>query len=178
MLQSAHAQASSNVKGRPVTQRFLLGAAFYLLWAGLSGHFSAFLLVTSVLSVAGVLALLSHLGLISRDYQPFALLLAFIRYWGWLLVEILKANWDVIKAILSGRISPSMAWVPSNQKSEVCRALYANSITLTPGTVTVVAEGDHFLVHALKREGIDGLLTGDMDRRCAVLDARFRGETA
>ena len=158
-----------------MAQRILLGSAFYFLWVGLSGHFSPFLLVTSILSVVGVIALLSHLGLISRDFQPFAVVVAITRYWGWLLVEILKANFDVIMAILRGRISPAMAWLPASQKSEVFRALYANSITLTPGTVTVVAEGGHFLVHALRQEGLDGLAAGEMDRRCAALDARFRG---
>lgn len=158
-----------------MAQRILLGSAFYLLWAGLSGHFSPFLLATSILSVVGVIALLSRLGLISRDFQPFALLAGIVGYWGWLLVEILKSNIDVIKAILGGRISPAMAWLPASQKSEVCRALYANSITLTPGTVTVVAEGDQFLVHALRREGLDSLAEGEMARRCAALDARFRG---
>ncbi|RJF82782.1 hypothetical protein D3874_25140 [Oleomonas cavernae] len=119
-------------KGRPVTQRILLGSAFYLLWVGLSGHFSPFLLATSVLSVVGVVALVSHLGLISRDFQPFTLIAGIVGYWGWLLVEILKANFDVIVAILRGRISPAMAWLPASQKSQVFRALYANSITLTP----------------------------------------------
>lgn len=156
-------------------QRILLGVTFYFLWLGLSGHFSPFLLVTSILSVIGVVALLVHLGLVSRDYQPFSLVFAFVGYWRWLLIEILKSNWDVMKAILRGNIAPAMAWVPASQQSEICRALYANSITLTPGTVTVVAEGDHFLVHALRQDGIDGLLGGEMDARCAALDARFRG---
>jgi len=163
-----------------VAQRLLLGATFYLLWVALSGHFSPFLLVTSVLSVAGVVLLLIHLGLIAKEYQPFALVASLVVYWGWLLVEIAKSNLDVARCVLGlGRpATPTMAWIPAPQKTELCRTLYANSITLTPGTVTVLAEGDHFLVHALHREGIAALNTGEMARRCTDLDENFRGRTA
>lgn len=161
-------------------QRILLGVAFYFLWIGLSGHFSPFLLATSVLSVVGVVLLLTHLGLVARDYQPFSLVVSLVAYWGWLLVEILKSNLDVSRCVLGlGRpATPSMAWVPSSQKSELCRTLYGNSITLTPGTFTILVEGDRFLVHALHREGIAALQEGEMDRRCLVLDEKFRGKMA
>lgn len=158
-------------------QRLLLGIAFYFLWIGLSGHFSPFLLVTSVLSVVGVILLLTRLGLVSRDYQPFSLVVSLVTYWGWLLVEILKANIDVLRCVLGlGRpATPSMAWIPAPQKTELCRTLYANSITLTPGTITVLAEDDRFLIHALHCEGLTSLQGGEMELRCTGLDQDFRG---
>lgn len=174
----AHEIGATRLKGRPVTQRLLLGAAFYFLWIGLSGHFSPFLLVTSVLSVVGVILLLTHLGLVSRHFQPFSLIVSLVVYWRWLLVEIVKANIDVIRCLLGlGKPpSPTMGWVHASQKTELCKALYANSITLTPGTITVLVEGDQFLIHALHREGLASLQDGEMDRRCLVLDEDFRGK--
>lgn len=168
------------LKGRPVTQRILLGAAFYFLWLGLSGHFSPFLLVTSILSVIGVVLLLSRLGLVAREFQPFSLVVSLVIYWRWLLVEIVKSNIEVARCVLGlGRpATPAMAWVTASQKTPLCRALYANSITLTPGTITVLAEDDRFLIHALHREGIAALQEGEMDRRCLDLDKNFRGKQA
>ncbi|MCF4164103.1 Na+/H+ antiporter subunit E [Zavarzinia compransoris] len=161
-------------------QRILLGVAFYFLWIGLSGHFSPFLVATSLISVVGVVLLLTHLGLVARQFQPFSLVVPLVIYWGWLLVEIVKSNIDVARCVLGlGRpATPSMAWIETSQKSELCRTLYGNSITLTPGTFTVLAEGDRFLVHALHREGIAALQDGEMDRRCLALDEKFRGRIA
>jgi multicomponent Na+:H+ antiporter subunit E len=64
-------------------------------------------------------------------------------------------------------ISPNMIWVKASQKTDVGRVIYANSITLTPGTISMVMEDDRILVHALTFEGAAGVETGDMDRRAS-----------
>lgn len=67
------------------------------------------------------------------------------------LAEIAKSNWTVIKIVLSPNmdIKQKMYKVPFSQKSDLGQAIFANTITLTPGTITVEVEGDHFLVHGL-----------------------------
>src|SRR3546814_18837551 len=67
-----------------------------------------------------------------------------IRYWGWLLIEIVKASIDVSKLILAPRLalSPRMVRVKATQPTDTGVVIYANSITLTPGTVTVDIDGD------------------------------------
>jgi multicomponent Na+:H+ antiporter subunit E len=65
-----------------------------------------------------------------------------------------------------------MVWVPATQRTDVGKVIYANSITLTPGTVSVEIENDRILVHAITREAAEGLESGDMDRRVDAIEAR------
>ena len=92
-------------------------------------------------------------------------------YVPWLAWQVLKSNWDVTKRVWSPnlQVQPSFLRVPCDLRTEFCRATYANSITLTPGTVTVDA-GDTFLIHALHQEAADSLATGDMERRVQGLE--------
>jgi multicomponent Na+:H+ antiporter subunit E len=67
-------------------------------------------------------------------------------------------------------VSPVFVRVRPTQRSPLARVTYANSITLTPGTITVEAQSEEFLVHALTRAGADGVVGGEMDRRVSRLD--------
>ncbi len=93
-------------------------------------------------------------------------------YWPWLLLEIAKSNMDVAKIILSRKmnIDPVMIRLKSGQETEMGQVIYGNSITLTPGTITVDIEDGELLVHALTQAGADGLEEGEMDRRITALE--------
>ena len=95
-----------------------------------------------------------------------------LTYWPWLLWEIAKAGWDVTKIILHPDlpISPELIRVPASQRTDLGRVIYANSITLTPGTISVETDEETILVHALTRAGAEGLESGDMDRRCTAFE--------
>jgi multicomponent Na+:H+ antiporter subunit E len=82
-------------------------------------------------------------------------------------MEIAKSTWDVTKIILNPKlpISPTLIRVRANQRTAVGVATYANSITLTPGTITARVSGNEFLVHAVTRSGAEDLAEGIMDRR-------------
>jgi multicomponent Na+:H+ antiporter subunit E len=86
--------------------------------------------------------------------------------------EILKSGWAVSKAILDPRlpISPTLVRFRPTQKSIVGLVTHANSITLTPGTITVEAGPDEFLVHALTSSGAAGCVDSEMDRRVWKLE--------
>jgi multicomponent Na+:H+ antiporter subunit E len=92
-------------------------------------------------------------------------------YAPWLVKEIVLANIDVARRILHPRmpISPSLVKVKCSQRLELARVIYANSITLTPGTVSVDMEGDTITVHALSRNAAEGVLSGEMDRKVTRL---------
>jgi multicomponent Na+:H+ antiporter subunit E len=92
-------------------------------------------------------------------------------YWPWLLKEIVKSAWDVSRRILDPRlpISPVLVRFKPSQSNELGLVIHANSITLTPGTISVLVEREEFLVHALSREGGAGLADSEMDRRVAAL---------
>ena len=93
------------------------------------------------------------------------------------LKEIVLSNLAVARVILDPKlpIHPRILRVPAGQRSDLGQVIYANSITLTPGTVTLDVRDGHMLVHALTTESAKGLLTGEMDRRVAQLEA-FAGE--
>ena len=93
-------------------------------------------------------------------------------YWPWLLLEIAKSNVDVAKIILSRKmnIDPVMIRLKAGQVTEMGQVIYGNSITLTPGTITVDIDDGELLVHALTQAGADGLAEGEMDRRITALE--------
>ena len=154
---------------------FYGGLAIFLalLWLLLSGHFTEpLILAFGVASVASVVFITYRKQALDQEGHPAHLLLRALTYWPWLLKEIVVANIDVAKAILASpmRISPTVFTVRGSQKSELGRVVYANSITLTPGTVTIDLEGEELTVHALTKAGLEGVESGEMDRRVARLE--------
>jgi multicomponent Na+:H+ antiporter subunit E len=139
----------------------------FAFWVVLSGYFTPFLLAAGAVSAVAVVAFARRLEVVDPEGHPVHFAGMAVRYWPWLVVEIVKSAWDVTKIILHPKlpISPVLIRVPATQKTAVGRVVFANSITLTPGTVTVEAGRTEFLVHALTREGAESLAAGDMDRR-------------
>lgn len=88
-----------------------------------------------------------------------------------ILVEIIKANWDVLKRIFAPGlpISPRIVWFDSYLESELARTILANSITLTPGTVTVDIRGRRFFIHCLSADQVDDPGDGRLQRMTAWL---------
>ena len=92
-----------------------------------------------------------------------------------LLFEIIKANFAIIKLVLAPEIEVEPCLVKFNTplKSEGARVALANSITLTPGTITVSLEGSELLVHALNREIADGLEDSLFERLLTRMEAKL-----
>ena len=104
---------------------------------------------------------------VDREGFPVHMTASALTYWPWLIWQIVLANIDVTRRVLSpGRaISPTLVRLKASQKSDVALVTYANSITLTPGTISVDVEPGEILVHALSRDGAEDLKGGEMDRR-------------
>lgn len=143
-----------------------------LVWLLLSGHYSATLITYGAFCSLGVVLLMAHLGILDREALPTHLGFRTFAYIPWLLKEIVLSNLSVAKVILSPRlpIHPRILKVAASQKTQVGQVIYANSITLTPGTVTLDVRDGQFLVHALTTDSAEGLLSGEMDRRVAHLE--------
>jgi len=141
-----------------------LTLTLFILWLLLSGQYSMLLislgLVSSVLTV--VLAL--RMDVIDHESHPLHLRRQLPRYWVFLSREVILANLDVVRRILTpGKsFSPQLRQLPLPQKTALGQVIYANSITLTPGTVTVQLGTDSIRIHALSREAADDLQTGRM----------------
>lgn len=145
-----------------------------VLWLLLSGHFNALFLGFGAVSCLLVAWLAHRMAVVDDETQPQHLFLRLPGYWLWLGWEIVKANVDVIKCVLSPRmpISPTMGHVQAQELSELGHVIYANSITLTPGTISVALPEGAIEVHALTGDGFADLKEGAMHRRVLAVEGR------
>ena len=113
-----------------------------------------------------------RMDVIDREAVPLHITFGALLYWPWLLWEIVKANLDVTKRVLGfAPISPTMVRIKATQKTDLGLVTFANSITLTPGTISIDVEQDgYILVHALSHDGAKGVSDGEMDRRVTALE--------
>jgi multicomponent Na+:H+ antiporter subunit E len=150
-----------------------LTAFLFTFWLALSGHYTPVLVTAGAASAAVCVLAAVRMRVADREGHPIELFWGTVTYYPWLIREIAKAAWSVTKIILHPRlpISPAMTIVRASQKTAAGVATYANSITLTPGTITVGVNGRDLTVHALVREGALDLQGGGMDRRVS----RFEG---
>jgi multicomponent Na+:H+ antiporter subunit E len=151
-----------------------LAAALFLFWLALSGHYTPALLAAGAVSAAVCVLLAVRMGVADAEGHPVHLLGRFAAYFPWLVREIAKSAWAVTKIVVDPAlpISPTMTRVRASQRTSVGIVTYANSITLTPGTITTRVKGDVLTVHALVREGAIDLESGGMDARVARFEGR------
>lgn len=150
-----------------------LGIALAILWLLLSGYFhEPILLAMGAASVLFVVLISHRMDIVDQEGHPIHLSIRGLLYWPWLLKEIIKSSIDVSKVILQRRmpIQPSVFTVRGTQKSELGLVIFANSITLTPGTVTVALDGHLLSVHALTAAAASGWEESEMDKRVTALE--------
>ena len=144
-----------------------LAAGLAVLWLLLSGHYDPLFLGLGMASVALTFFIASRMRVVDQEGAPHTLIIRAAIYLPWLMWEVIKSNVDVARRILTPSlpIAPRTFTIRASQTTAVGRVLYANSITLTPGTVTLEVQGQRLRVHALARDTVDDLLGGEMDRR-------------
>lgn len=163
-------------------QNFLLLALLTAVWAALSGHYSGEPLIFAfgVASVLSVWLLVRRMGRqgpsSSFPLTSWAQLWRQVLYVPYLVQEIVSSNLTVARFVLGSRQGwdPKVLRVRATQSTELGRVIYASSITLTPGTVTLDLAGDELLVHALGPETAAAVVTGEMDRRVTRLETKRR----
>ena len=143
-----------------------------LFWLLNSGHYTYLILALGVISIAIVVFIAQRMDVVDHESLFIRLSLKFTGFGVWLIKEIVLANLTVVKHIWLGNqsISPTIISLKASQKTDVGKVIYANSITLTPGTVTLGLVGEQILVHALVQENIEALESRDMDRRVSQLE--------
>ncbi|MCA8901786.1 MAG: Na+/H+ antiporter subunit E [Hyphomonas sp.] len=150
---------------------YFLGLVLALagFWLAMSGHTEPLILTLGGVSIVLTAILAYRLDIIDREGAPYVRSFGLLAYYPWLFWEIIKANWVVIKACLKADldIAPALVKVKTVCGSDLAKVTFANSITLTPGTITVEIEGDKLLVHGLYEQGSQPEAFADMDRRCA-----------
>lgn len=144
-----------------------LTIVLFLFWLALSGHYTPFLVTLGLLISIGCAYVANRMGIADGEGHPNHLILPTLSFYPWLFWEICKSAWTVSKVIIDPKlpVSPTATRVRATQRTSVGLVTYANSITLTPGTVTMRVEGNEIVVHAILREGALDLEAGTMDAR-------------
>lgn len=146
----------------------LLAISLVVLWLLLSGHLEALILVFGALSIGFVVWMSRRMHVIDRESYPFALIPRLSGYyWPWLLKEIVKSSIDVTRRVFgpASAVRPVVFDAPVNLESDLGRVIYANSITLTPGTVSMDITTDAIRVHALHPDIARDLRESGMAKR-------------
>jgi multicomponent Na+:H+ antiporter subunit E len=141
-----------------------LGILLFGLWLLLSGHLEPVSLSLGFASTLLTLFLAHRMDVVDHESHPIHLTSRLLRFTVYLIREIVVANWGVVKRIIApGKsISPQMINLPLSQHTNLGRVIYANSITLMPGTVSVRLNKDTITVHALAKEIAETLSTGQL----------------
>jgi len=169
-------RTSTNAKTRRSWGRRELaqGAALFVLWIVFSGRLEPFHLATGIIAAAFVVWLDRKLAPAPLTEPGVALrpnIGRIILYVPWLGWQMILSAWQVAQVILNPDkyISPRLVSFKSPQPHALARVILGNSITLTPGTLTLDIDGDRYLVHALGESSTNGLLSGEMQRKVARL---------
>ena len=144
--------------------------AFWLL---LSGHYNPLMLFFMVISVALVVWLSFRMHSARYQIDPVSQGFRIVRYIAWLIIEIFKASIDVSLRVWGFKpIEPAIKRIPAPQKTELGKTFYANSITLTPGTVTIGYDKDRneLIVHAIHKELFEDLESGVMGQKVRYVE--------
>jgi multicomponent Na+:H+ antiporter subunit E len=141
--------------------------ACFILWLALSGSTALLHLFLGAAAAALVAWINRGDELLSEWLWRLPQML---RYAPWLLTEVVKANLQVARLVLDPRlpIDPVIVTFDSVLTSPLARTTFANSITLTPGTITLDVDGSSFTVHAIT-EAMSDLSGSEMERRVAAV---------
>ncbi len=152
-----------------MTQAIALAAALAGFWVLLSGYWLPLIIILGVASILLCVYIAHRLDVCDHEGHPVHLTLPGLTYFPWLIKEIVVSNIAVAKAIIFGGVRPQVLRVKASQSDELGQTVYANSITLTPGTVSIDVADNHITVHAIMDDTADGLRTGEMDQKVCKL---------
>ena len=151
---------------------FFLFFILFSLWLLMSGHYNLLIISLGIISCAFCVYVAKRGKLIDDEGLPIFFMPTLLNYLIWLFKEILKSNLSTAKVIINGKVKPETFIVKASQVTEVAKVTYANSITLTPGTVTTKMHKDIFEVHALNADFGNDIRTNEMDRKVTWLEGK------
>ena len=145
----------------------------FAFWIFLSGEFSFILLLSGIISSL-LVSYISHDLLIGNGDMKLGFIrtIRFIRFLPWLLWQIVLANIDLALRTLHPKmpINPILINIKNNLKTDLGMVILANSITLTPGTVTIDVNENEFLVHVISEKAAQSLISGEMQARVKKIE--------
>ena len=139
-------------------------------WLLMSGYYTPLILSLGVISCLLCVYLTVKGKFLDNETLPVYFFPRLIQYTLWLIKEILKSNIQTAKVIIMKSEKPELFSVKATQKTNEGKVTYANSITLTPGTVTTQIKNDIFEVHALTKDFGEDVRSSDMDKMVTWLE--------
>lgn len=138
-----------------------------IFWLLNSGHYTPLILGLGVASIALVIVIANRMNVVDEESVPFHLSREIPAYYLWLLKELVISNMQVVQRIwrTGTPLNPAVETLDIAQDNDMGRVILANSITLTPGTITTSITEKSITVHALDRSSIDELRNGEMGAR-------------
>jgi len=152
----------------------ILGILLIAAWVLWSGYFKPLLLGLGALSCMLTIYLVRRMGYFDNDTFAFHYDFRLLGFWAWLGREVIRSSIEVARVVLARRIhvEPQIVDIDASHLELADQALLGNSITLTPGTLTLDVHEGRLLVHALTPDGAAALHGGEMQRRVAALRDR------
>jgi multicomponent Na+:H+ antiporter subunit E len=138
-----------------------------VVWLLLSGHYTTLIMSLGVVSVAIVTWFLWRMDRVDRELGVLPMRPRLLYYLLWLMWQVVLSNIDLVRRIWDPALPIRPTWQRLDIKvtSTLAKTLYANSITLTPGTLTTDVREGHFMVHSLSSGGIEELRKGAMEHQ-------------
>jgi len=161
----------------PDLKRYLtLGTVLIVFWLLLSGHYTPLFFFFAAASIGLVVIISVRMDRVDHEIDPMSINPALFSYWFYLARETVRSNIDMVKRVWGREVSiaPGVAKIKPSQRSRMGMVMYANSITLTPGTVTldIDEETEEFEVHSIDVALLKELEDGEMDRRISRLEKK------
>ncbi len=165
--------SSVNNALRPETMKYTVGLLVSLsaFWLLLSGHYTPLILAFGAASVLLVAWIARRMRIVDNESPASGFNPRLVAYWLWLLGQILRSALRVSRIVLSApaAVRPAIGETPNSTHDPLNQVIYANSITLTPGTLSVAVHDELIEVHALEAGSLQTLDRGEMRRRVQAL---------
>ena len=152
------------------TKSITLFIILFAFWLLMSGYYTPLILSLGVISCLLCVYLTIKGKFLDNETLPIYFFPRLIQYTLWLIKEILKSNIQTAKVIIMKSEEPELFSVKATQRTNEGKVTYANSITLTPGTVTTQIKNDIFEVHALTKDFGDDVRSSEMDKMVTWLE--------
>jgi len=154
-----------------------------LLWICFSWNKEIFFILSGIISVIISIFIIKRLNIFNKPLKqiqgertiPHAALVStsqaikkyfkLASYFLWLIKEIFLANLNVIKIIFGRKAKEKAGYIKTSLTSDIEKAIYANSITITPGTIAVSIEDEKIYIHSIDEEGFKAIQSGEMEKR-------------
>lgn len=148
-----------------------LSATLMIFWLLMSGIYTPLLIGLGIVSVALTMIIVHRMNIIDQETHPTHILRNLPKFIVYLFIDLIMSSITVVKLVWQVKkpITPTFSTYKIKLKTDVAKVIYANAITVTPGTIAIDLNGDEITVHALVKEGIDDLMTGEKETKVRQL---------